>query len=274
MRPLIVRCPGSVATGLLAAVILLCAPQASAREPAAWSRFTMTVAGFRPDIDTRVRLDASDVSLGTELDLETDLAMQDDGALIQYLAQLRLTRRFAVEASYYELARNGTTTLDVDVQFGSIVFPLALEVDSRFDVSVAALSLRYAFFQNDRVELAASLGASLLSLRAGINANDGMLVESAEVDSPVPTVGLAFGWNLTRNLRLTLAGDYLSLGINEFEGSIGNYRAGLQYRVLRYLGIGIGYDVFDLNVESRSRGFSGLLKYQFKGPKAFVSMMF
>lgn len=250
-----------------------CVPAAVAGE-SGWDRFSLTVSGYKPSIDTQVRLDASNQAAGTDLDLEDDLELDDSDALTQYYASLHLTRSVSIEGSYFELGRSAQTQLTGSIQFGDTIFPVNFDVTTAFEADVATLGLRWAFLQSERVELATSAGAYWMSLKAGIQSTGAGLDELAEADSPLPMAGLSLAWNLTPDIQLTLNGDYLSIDYEDFDGSIANYRAGLRYRVLEYVGIGIGYDVLDVDVDSKSSSFTGFVKYRQQGPKAFVTLRF
>ena len=51
-------------------------------------------------------------------------------------------------------------------------------------------------------------------------------------------------------------------------------RAGLHYKAFETFGIGLGNDLFDLEVESEVENFPGMFEYQYHGPKAFVTLRF
>jgi len=239
-----------------------------------WDRFSVTVSGYRPSVDTQVRLDSTSQVAGTDLDLEQDLQLDDSEILTQYYASLRVSSQISLEGSYFELGRAAQSRLTGSILFGDTQFPVNLDVATAFEADVVMLSMRWALLQSDRMELAASGGAYWMSLKAGIQSEGAGLDELAEADSALPMAGLSFAMNLTRSLQLTLNGDYLPVDYDEFDGSIASYRAGLRYRLLDNMGIGIGYDMLDVDVDSTSASFSGFVKYRQQGPKAFLSLRF
>lgn len=261
--------------GLLIFALLnaVCVPIVVADE-SAWDRFSLTVSGYKPSIDTEVRLDASNQTAGTDLDLEDDLKLDDSDALTQYYASLRLTRSVSAEGSYFTLGRSAQTQLTGSIQFGDTIFPVNVDVTTAFEADVATLGLRWAFFHSERAEFAMSAGAYWMSLKAGIQSTGAALNEIAEADSPLPMAGLSVAWNLTPGIQLTANGDYLPIDYDDFDGSIANYRVGLRYRILEHVGIGIGYDVLDVDVDSKSSSFAGFVKYRQQGPKAFLTLRF
>jgi hypothetical protein len=92
--------------------------------------------------------------------------------------------------------------------------------------------------------------------------------------SPLPVTGLSFDWSLTSNLELTFNGDYLTINDDDFNGSIVNLWAGLRYRIHKSAGVGVGYDLLEVDVESMNASFSELVNYHQWGPKVFLSLRF
>jgi hypothetical protein len=239
-----------------------------------WDRFTLTLSGYKPSIDTQVRFDASTQVSGISLDLEDDLLLDDGETLTQYYASLHITRQISLEGSFFELGRSAQTVLNGSIEFGDTVFPVDIDVTTSFAAEVATFGLSWTFLRSDTVEVSASAGGYWMSLAAGIDSATVGQAEVAEADLLLPMAGLSFGWNLTPKLQLMLNGDYMSVDYADFDGSIINLRAGLRYRILEYVGIGVGYDLLEIEVESTSSSFSGLVNYRQCGPKAFLSLRF
>lgn len=239
-----------------------------------WDRFTFTVGGFRPSITTEIRLDVSPQAPGSYINLEQDLQLNDSEILTQYYASFRITPRISIEANFFEIGRSAQSQLSGAIQFGDTLFPINTAVSTAFDTSVATIGLRWSFLQTEHIELAATGGAYWMSIEAGIESSGSALNEIAKADSPLPMAGLSFGWNLTPKLQLMIAGEYLPVDYADFDGVIASYRSGLRFSVFENLGVGVGYDILDVDVDSQSSSFSGFVKYRQQGPKAFVSMRF
>lgn len=237
-------------------------------------RFTLTARNYKPSIDTQVRFDSSDLILGSNLDLEDDLQVDKSDTLTKYDARFRITSQISVEIGYFELGRFADTVLTDSIQFGDTVFPTSADVTTHFKADVATLGLSWAFVRSDSVEVSASAGAYWMSLETGIAAIGGGSTELAKADSMLPMAGLSLGWNLMPNVQLMVSGDYLSIDDDDLDGNIATYRAGLGYQLLENMGIGVGYDVLDFNVESTNSGFSGLVNYRQQGPTVFLSLRF
>jgi len=239
-----------------------------------WDRFAVQFSMFRPDINTEVQLDPVAGPFGTALDMESDLGLEDSDDLWQLDARLRFSKRFAMEASYFEIGRSGQSTLSTDVVFGDATFDLSEDVETTFDTDILAASLRFSFIHNDTMELAGSLGAYWMTVDAGITLQDNSISESADVGAPLPLIGMDFRFNFLPKLALNVRGRYFGVDIEDIDGSLTNFNIGLQYDVFDFFGIGLGYESFDFDVTSNNEDFPGFLRFEYKGPKIFTTFQF
>jgi hypothetical protein len=239
-----------------------------------WDRFSVQFSMFRPDINTEVRLDPVAGPFGTALDMESDLGLEDSDDLWQLDARLRFSKRFAMEASYFEIGRSGQSTLSTTVNFGDTNFPVNADAETEFDTDILAASLRFSFIHNDTMELAGSLGAYWMTVDAGITVPALSLSESADVGAPLPLLGMDFRFNFLPKLALNVRGRYFGVDIEDIDGSLTNFNIGLQYDVFDFFGIGLGYESFDFDVTSNNEDFPGFLRFEYKGPKIFTTFQF
>lgn len=246
-----------------------------AGEQPAWDRFTLTVATFRPSIDTNVRLDSSALLAGTEFDLEEDLALDDSDNLLSIEAMWRITQRFSLEASYFELGRSGSTTLSQQLDFGDQTFNVNEDVTTTLNTDIASLVLQYSFWHNEKLDIAGSAGAYLMKVEARIDPTSSTtLSESADVDVPLPLLGLRFAYNFTPRLSLNMKARYFDVDLSDVEGSMINFLAGLRFDLFKHLGVGIGYEYFDVDATSENVDFPGLIQFKYEGPKVFMTAQF
>ena len=239
-----------------------------------WDRFSVQFSMFRPDINTEVRLDPVAGPFGTALDMESDLGLEDSDDLWQLDARLRFSKRFAMEASYFEIGRSGQSTLSTTVNFGDTSFPVSADAETEFDTDILAASLRFSFIHNDTMELAGSLGAYWMTVDAGITVPSLSLTESGDVGAPLPLLGMDFRFNFLPKLALNVRGRYFGVDIEDIDGSLTNFNIGLQYDVFDFFGIGLGYESFDFDVTSNNADFPGFLRFEYKGPKIFTTFQF
>jgi hypothetical protein len=68
--------------------------------------------------------------------------------------------------------------------------------------------------------------------------------------------------------------DYLSLEYDEYDGSLINWLAAVDWRFAKNWGAGIGYRFVDYKLNVTKREFYGEVNYRFKGPTLFLNAAF
>lgn len=264
-----------VKLAVAAAYLLVGCDVTLAADHSNWNRFRLTLGTFKPSIDSTVRLDTSAFLAGTNLDLEDDLGLEDSDNLFSIEAMWRLTKRFSLEASYFELGRSGSSTLTQTISFGDQTFGLNADIDSKMTTDIASLAVQYSFWHSEKLDIAASLGAYLMKIEASIDSTTPIAVtESVDANVPLPLMGLRLEYFFTPKLSMNLKARYFAVEISDVDGSMNNFLAGLQYNVFEHLGIGVGYEHFGVDVTSQNVDFPGAFEFQYDGPKLFVSAQF
>jgi len=90
----------------------------------------------------------------------------------------------------------------------------------------------------------------------------------------MPTIGLFASYEVMP--RLTLGGrlDFLSLGIDDYDGRLINAQAQLAYRFMKNIGAGVMYRYVDYRVDVEKERYTGRLTYSFSGPALFIEAGF
>jgi hypothetical protein len=68
--------------------------------------------------------------------------------------------------------------------------------------------------------------------------------------------------------------DYFSMNYDEYDGSLINFTAGIDYRFSRHFGAGLAYRHVDYEVTVTKTKFNGGIEYKFTGPVFFVTTSF
>lgn len=96
----------------------------------------------------------------------------------------------------------------------------------------------------------------------------------ADLNAPLPVIGLHGTWGLGHDLWLTATAQFFSLSIDEYSGGLHDYRVGLVWQPKSWAGIGIRYDRFTVDVDVDTSGFDGALDWTYDGPIIFYSVNF
>jgi hypothetical protein len=190
--------------------------------------------------------------------------------------------RHKVKAIAFDLSRDNSTTFDRDIEWGGEIYPVNARIDAEYSFTVIELAYEYAFLKRDNYELAGSIGLHYTdmsaSLRARAENSGGALDEdvsnSASVAAPLPVIGLRGIWDLSHNFWLDASAQFFALSIDEYDGNLQDYRVLVTWQPKKWLGIGLGYNQFSVDVDVDKSEFNGSLDWTYRGPMIFYSASF
>ncbi|MCJ8157748.1 outer membrane beta-barrel protein [Sphingomonas sp. LaA6.9] len=254
----------------------------SANAQALDDKFWIEGSAYFPKVDTDIRVSSlTDNTVGTEIDLESDLGLDNDSTLPAVFAGVRLGSNFSIGAEYYSLGRDGTVNLARDIVFDDVTYPATASITSKFNTDVYRLTLGYAFVREDNFEIGAALGLHATDFEIQIEGIGNVGGATGQFESrrrsalaPLPTVGLFGAYEIMPKLTLTGRIDYLSLSIDDYDGRLINTQAALTYRVFKNVGIGAMYRYVDYRLDVEKPEWEGRIAYEFKGPAIFLQVGF
>lgn len=253
--------------------------QAESLHPRLDSAFGLAVGGYWPSIDTMLRVDSTG-GIGTSIDMEDDLNLQDRELMPFAALQIRLGERWRIEAEYFMLTRDAGYAIDQDLTIGEVTFPAGTGVTTNFDSDVYRLSVGYSFLKRPAYEMGVALGVHVTSFDLGVHSTGGLLSESADALAPLPTLGFYGQYALSPKWLLTGRGDVFSLEYEEFSGSLVNLNAAVEYQMSQHFGLGLGYRHINLNLDADptltegGSDWGGEFDYTFSGPTLYLSLTF
>ena len=79
---------------------------------------------------------------------------------------------------------------------------------------------------------------------------------------------------LRQNLHFTTRGQFFTLEFEEYDGTLIDFRASLEYMLFENFGLGVGYNIFNFNVEVDGSKLLGDVDYKFQGVNVFGVLRF
>lgn len=239
-------------------------------------KYWIEVSAYFPKANTTVNVSRPGLP-GTEIDMESDLDLDDSETLPAIYAGARLGKRWVVAGEYYGLDRTGSRTVDRDIDFDGATFPVGVEVSSKMQSDIYRLTVGYAVFRNDRAELGAAIGLHAtnfeIALQGDANVGVGVIRQQNSKRTflaPMPTVGVFGTFEVTPRLILTGRADYLSLDIGDYDGSILNAQAAIAYKVTDMIEVGAAYRYVDYGLDVDKGRYTASVDYDFSGPAVFI----
>jgi len=254
----------------VAASLLLFIPPAMA-EDTPWEKFSLDLGYFIANTDTGVRLGSG---LGVSVDMEDLLGLDSTNSAGRVGASWRFTdnRRHRLDFQWFRFNRDGSNTIEQDIPYEDKdgieqTIPAGTYLESFFDFDIYQLAYSYSFFQDDRIDLAGSLGLYVMPIDFGLNATGLIDVGGSETfTAPLPTLGVRADFAITPKWYFRSGLEVFYLEIGEFSGSILETHVAIEYLPWKHLGFGLGFDSLNVRVESDGDDYPGI---DFKGEVNF-----
>ena len=91
-------------------------PETPDRDP--WRRAELSIGCFFTSLDSEVRVGAKALGVAANLDLEKFLTLEETTSVVRAGASWRIAGRHRLSFDYYDLSREATNRLEVDISFG------------------------------------------------------------------------------------------------------------------------------------------------------------
>jgi len=212
--------------------------------------------------------------LGLTVNLEDLLNFDSTNSVFRIDAFWHFTenRRHRLDLTWFSLRRDGSKTIGRDFTIeddngNEINIPAGTQVESKFDLDIYRGRYSYSFFQDDRMNLAFSIGAYIMPIDIGLRASGLINVDETErFTAPLPTFGLRADFAITPKWFLRSNFEIFYLEIKEFTGTIYESNVALEYIPWKHFGFGLAGNVFNLSIEADGEDYPGI---DFKGEIEF-----
>jgi len=246
-----------------------------AQESPLFPRLSVTGGRYSGHFDTNVRLDPDATGEGTRIGFERDLGLAPSERLQRFALEWQPLARHELAGSYFSSSRNGFQQIDREFTFRNNVYPVNALVTTGFDLKYWSATYTYWARRSARDGFGITLGAAGLSLDASVIAQRADLTvaanQTAKTDVPVALAGVQGRVALSPRLFADAAVSTLPrVTISGYTGRALTGGARLEYRALRWLGVGAAYNYFRLNVDVARTDLHGSIDMTMRGPEGFV----
>lgn len=243
-----------------------------------WEKYSLSVGYFISGLDTSIRLGAG---IGVDIDAE-DLFDLDETMSVARLEGSRRFGRHRIDLSWMALKRKATRVAQESFSFENsegeeVTVQAGATVESYFDLDLYKLTYSYSFIQDERLDLAASLGFYIAPIGVGIAAQgtiNGVDYADERTTSsftaPLPMIGLRMDVAITPKWFVRYQGQAFYLEYENFRGSLYASTVAVEYNPWQHAGFGLGYDILRMKLEARGEDypeidFKGNIGFQYSG---------
>jgi hypothetical protein len=242
-------------------------------------KWKFELGGYFPSVNTELQIDGIDP--GNDLDLEDKLGFDDSDALWRLDGYWRFFKKHRLGFGYYAFNRDASVTLDEEIEIGDEVFPIGARVDSELNLGFYSFDYMYSYFQGEKWELSAGLGAYWVDfefsaagkLAIGDEETEDFF-ESTDFNGPLPFLKLGFEYYITPKWLAIIKGGFFALEVGDIDGTLLNLGAKLEYQFTKTFGLGLGYDGFRIDVTADDGDLKTDIVYRYHGLQAYGVLRF
>ncbi len=217
-----------------------------------WEKAALYLGAFVIDTSSNLELGIGKAAPSVTVDAEEVLGLEKNFTVFRADGFWRITRRNRVDFTYYEMKRDGTTSLGIEIPE---IGPIGARVDTDFDLSILRGSYAWSFFKNDHFDLGISGGLYGMKVDFKIESQTpgGFNLEETDFTVPLPVIGLRANFALTPKWFLRQSFDYFYVNIGDYEGQLVDLNVALEWNALKYLGLGVGYNFVAMGLDYSGR---------------------
>jgi hypothetical protein len=222
------------------------------------------------------QLNSTKLGVGTTVNFQDMLGMNSWAWGPDAGIRWRMSDKWRLEASYFWISQTGDKSIDQNIQWGDVVFPINAQVTSKLNFADFRTSVGYSFYKTADKELGVGLGLHVLGYQASL-ASAHLGTEGGNVLAPLPVVSVYGGFALNEHWSVSARLDEFSLTYQQYHGGITSIGLDLLYQPFRHVGFGLGYKALYVNFQADSTGlgsFQGKYDQTLQGPTMYVTLSF
>lgn len=254
---------------------------AQALEPT--DRLSLAIGGYANSLGLDGRFDGSAEQAGTQYDFGERFELEDRRQIAFVAIEWNPLERHQLHIGAFEDGRRRSASIERDLVFEGVVFPLSAEVSGEFDIRAIDAGYTWWAYRSDRT--AWGLGIGVLEYRARLrlrgtlrrDGEDEPLAEAtAEASDRLRAPVLSARWRHVLGDRWRLRADVaaLRIGWDEIDGEIHHLHAAVEYFPWEHVGLSLGFAHTEVQAEAQREELRGRLELQFSGIQALARIRF
>ncbi len=242
-------------------------------------KFSLDIGMYFPERKVEMSIDGPINSVAGGIEFEKSFGLRKTDDIFSLNFGWRFGEKWTLGGQYFASSGERSKVLEEDVEWNDIIFGQGTGVVAGIDFQLIRTFFARQFKSGDRQEFGLGLGLHWLEIGAWIEGNAvingapaGFRRESVSARAPLPNIGAWYMYSISPKWALRARLDWLSAKVGEYDGTLINASAGLNYQIFEHAGVGLSYNLFDLDLNVNKRGWHGNVNTSYEG--AFVHMSF
>jgi len=229
---------------------------------------------FITDRETNTRFDSTDGTPGTDVDLEADLGLEKSDSVFRIDASYRFAPKHQITFSVFDLSRTASREIQKEIRWQDSVFLINTIVDTDFDLAIYKIDYTWRFMQRDQGYLGVTGGLYIADFSIRLSAPTTNQQEVSDATAPLPVIGLRGAYNFSEKWLFRADGEIFFFEYGDWDGSLYDVYAGVEYKLFEHMGIGIGVNAVKMDLGVTKPDLAGKLVFQYEGALVFFRFDF
>jgi hypothetical protein len=243
--------------------------------------FVVSLGIFVVAANNKVELNGT-AGANNSVDFANTFGTNSNATRVRLDALWRITPVHQVSLMYFTNDASGTRTLNRNVDWGNYHFQANFTATGEVRNSVYELAYEFAFLHDRDYEVAALVGVHYDKITASISGTatitqpDGTVTsasaqsKTASAPAPLPVIGARGWYAATDHILLNGQAQVFKISYQGINGSWWDLRAEATWMFNHHIGVGLGYDYFDIHADLSKNNFNGNISWGYQGLMAFV----
>ena len=239
------------------------------------ARVQLSFGWFIPLIQSSFQLNGTGGKIGATVNMERTFNLPTARQLFRFAGLYRFNNSSSVDVYYYVLDRSGSDRSADSLVFGNIIIRVGASLESFFNLNLFGGRYHYSILNEKNIEAGVSAGISFLDVDLGttLTINNQSASESYKDLLFLPVFGFFNRVNFWGDFTFRDHVDLFALSIERYGGMLIDLGFSLEYLPYKYFSLGVGYDVFTLNVDFNTKR-TGNIQYQQRGFIFYAKLLF
>lgn len=260
------RCaPRGISLFLAFLITFLSNVPAAMAQSSEFHRFGIGLGVFVSEQKTNARLAGEVGGEGTPIDLEGDLGLDKSSSVFRLDGYYRFNETHRLDFSAFDLSRSASKQVQTEIDFDDVIYPIDTVVSADFDLKIYKLAYTWSFMRRDKGYLGLTAGLYIADIGTRLAAESIGATSGSGITAPLPVIGLRGQYDFTEKWAFRGSAELFALEYGDFDGSLSDLYAGVDYRFRDRFAVGLGINSVNLNVGVSGSGFNGDLNWRYTG---------
>ena len=245
-------------------------------------RLSIGIGAHWPDISGYYEIDYPDGGDGSNVDLDDDAGLDDNEVQAAASLTWRLSNNTRIQGEYFDVGLSAKDTISRDLNIGDLEIEAGASLKTDYDMDIARAFFGYSFVKTDTTELGAGVGLHYISLDLSVKGNayignTTVLEAERSIDewAIVPNVGGYANYAFSPKWLVGARVDWMSADVDDYDGTLWNAEAHVQYQMSDHFGVGLAYRYLDFELAANDRKSGDWrTEVEYSGPVLFFTANF